>query len=145
MQKYTLTRVVAYGRDCLFRVAAGIERYPEFIPGYRSVVVRRRTPDRLHVTQTVNVLGWNVTFDSVAELAPPRSLVIDASPPGFSLMRIEWRFEEPAPGRTRIRVEIDYEAGNFLTRRFSGPWIQAFAGMQVRAFLERVKTLDCGV
>ncbi len=142
MEKYTLTRVVAYARDRLFRVVSGIERYPEFIPGYRKVVVRRRTPDRLFVTQTVNVLGWNVTFDSVARLAPPRSLVIDASPPGFRVMRIEWRFGEPAPGRTRIGVTIDYEAGNFLTRRFSGPWIQAFAGMQVKAFLERVKSLD---
>lgn len=138
-----LTRVVAYGRDRLFRVVSGIEHYPDFVPGYRKVVVRRRTPDRLYVTQTVSVLGWDVTFDSVAEMAPPRSLVITATAPGFRTMRIEWRFEAPAPRRTRISVTIDYEAGNALARRFSGPWIRAFAGMQVKAFLERMETPDC--
>ena len=144
MEQYTLTRVVAYGRDRLFRVVSGIEHYPDFVPGYRKVVVRRRTPDRLYVTQTVGVLGREVTFDSVAEMAPPRSLVITAAAPGFTTMRIEWRFEAVGPGRTRIGLTIDYEARNPLARRLSGPWIRAFAGMQVKAFLERMETLECG-
>ena len=90
----------------------------------------------------MNILGWNATFDSVATLAPPRSLVIDASPPGFRTMKIEWLFEENGAGGTRIGLIIHYQAGNFLARRFSRPWVRAFAGIQVRAFIERMKAVD---
>lgn len=141
LEKYTLSRVVATDREQLFQVVSGIERYPEFVPGYREARVRKRVGDRLVVKQTVNVLGWNVSFDSLATLDPPRAVVIEASPPGFKTFRVEWRLEGLASGGTRIEITIHYEASNFLARRFSRPWVQAFAGMQVKAFLARIRTL----
>ncbi len=142
MEEYVLARSFPQDRRLLYGLIAGIEKYPDFVPGYKSVNVRGREERKLYVTQTVSMLGLETTFDSMATFDPPQLLIIDAFPPGFSSMRIEWRFDELAVEATRIQIKIRYEAKGFLMRRFSRPWIRAYADMQVRAFRERANRLD---
>lgn len=143
MQEYRLERRVANEPEQLFELVSDIERYPDFVPGYRTASVLRREGPRLDVRQTVSVLGWKCTFDSVAHLDPPRSLEIDASPPGFRRLRIRWELE-PAErgGGTRISVAVRYEPANLFTRAVSARWVRALAGMQIRAFLDRARDLE---
>lgn len=142
VEEYTLTRTLPQDQSGLYELISGIEKYPDFVPGYQSVFVRERAGKKLYVTQTVRVLGWETTFDSIATLEAPRSLVIDAFPPGFRTMRIEWRLDRLGAEGTQIAVTIRYEARNRLMSRMSRPWIQAFAETQLKAFRERANRLD---
>lgn len=134
VEQYAVSRIFAQRREDIYALVAGIEKYPQFVPGYKSVRVRKRSPDRLWVRQTVSVLGWETSFDSRARLCPPRALVIEASPRGFRTMQIEWRFESLGDERTRIDVGIRYEAQMRWVSRLSRPWVKAFIEMQIRAF-----------
>ncbi len=142
MGEYTLTRRVVYERERLFALVSDIERYPEFVPGYRSVFVHRREDRRLYVTQTVSVLGWTSTFDSVATLDPPRVIRIETRPSGFRFMEIVWSFDAMEPEGTCVGLVIRYEAGNILIRAISERWVQVFSSMQLHAFLRRAEETD---
>ncbi len=137
MEQYAVSRIFPQDRESLYALVADIEKYPQFVPGYKSVRVRKRGHDRLWVTQTVSVLGWETTFESSARLEPPHTLAIEASPPGFRMMHIEWRFESLGSEGTRIEVGIRYEARGRWVSRFSRPWVKAFIEMQIRAFRTR--------
>ena len=136
-EHYAVSRIFDQAQDALYALVADIETYPQFVPGYTSVRIRKRDADRLWVTQTVSVLGWEMSFDSVARLDPPRALVIEAAPRGFRTMQIEWRLESLGPERTRIDVSIHYEARAWWVSRFSRPWVKAFIEMQIQAFRAR--------
>ena len=142
MEQYAVSRIFPQDRERLYALVADIEKYPQFVPGYKSVRVRKRGHDRLWVTQTVSILGWEATFDSVARLDPPHALVIEASPRGFRTMHIEWRFESLEGEGTRIEAGIRYAAKGPLSNRFSRPWIRAFIEMQIRAFRTRAEASE---
>ena len=138
-----MDRRVANDPEQLFELVSDIERYPDFVPGYRAATVLRREGARLDVRQTVSVLGWKCTFDSVARLDAPRALEIEASPPGFRRLGIRWELEpEEKGGGTRISVIVRYEAANPVTRAISTHWVRALADMQIRAFLDRAHSLE---
>ena len=137
MERYAVSRIFPQDRERLYGLVSDIEKYPQFVPGYKSVRVHKREHDRLLVTQTVSVLGWETTFDSVARLDPPHALVIEASPRGFRTMRIEWRFESLEREGTRVDVGIRYEAKGHWLGRLSRPWLKAFIEMQIKAFRAR--------
>lgn len=141
MEQYTVSRIFPQDRDSIYTLVADIEKYPQFVPGYKSVRVRQRGPDRLWVTQTVSILGFETTFDSSATLDPPHALIIEASPRGFSVMHIEWRFESLGAEGTRIEAGISYDAWGPWLGRLSRPWIKAFVEMQIRAFRARAEVL----
>lgn len=142
MQEYRLERRVANQPEQVFELVSDIEHYPDFVPGYQAASVLRREGSRLEVRQIVRVLGWKCTFDSVATLDPPRSLEIDARPPGFRRLRILWELE-PAQGQgTRISVAVRFEPVNFVPRALLTRWVRALADMQVRAFLNRARDLE---
>ena len=137
MEQYAVSRIFPQERERVYALVADIEKYPQFVPGYKTVQVRKRGDDRLWVRQTVSVLGWEATFDSLARLDPPYALVIEASPRGFRMMHIEWHFDSLGREGTRIDVGIRYAAKGHLLTRFSRPWVKAFIEMQIRAFRRR--------
>jgi coenzyme Q-binding protein COQ10 len=144
VEEYTLTRAFPQDQSSLFKLVSGIEHYPEFVPGYQSVSVRKRSGRDLRVTQTVRILGWEMTFESIATLSAPQSLVIDAFPPGFRAMRIKWSLDTLPEGGTRVGINIRYETKGLLMSMLSRPWVRTYAEMQVRAFLERANRLYGG-
>ncbi|HYW75425.1 MAG TPA: SRPBCC family protein [Gammaproteobacteria bacterium] len=144
MEEYAVSRIFPQARERVYALVADIETYPQFVPGYKSVRVRKHGPDRLRVTQTVSILGLETTFDSSARLEPPHALVVEASPRGFRTMHIEWRFESLGAKGTRIDVRIRYEAAGRWVSRFSRPWVKAFIEMQIRAFRARAEASEPG-
>lgn len=143
VQEYTAGRRVANDPEQLFDLVSDIERYPDFVPGYRAAKILRREGARLEVRQTVSVLGWKSTFDSIARLDPPRALEIDASPPGFRRLHILWELKPEDQGDgTRISVTVRYEPAGLVPRAVSRRWVRALAEMQIQAFLDRARSLE---
>jgi coenzyme Q-binding protein COQ10 len=86
--------------DCqqMFDLVADVERYPDFVPGWRLVDVRRRTEKTMEVHQVVQVAGFNFAFDSSTTLDPPRRITITADKGIFDLFEIDWQFQGGAGG-----------------------------------------------
>jgi coenzyme Q-binding protein COQ10 len=86
--------------DCqqMFDLVADVERYPDFVPGWRRVDVRRGTGKTMEVHQVVQVAGFNFAFDSSTTLDPPRRITIAADKGMFDLFEIDWQFQGCAGG-----------------------------------------------
>ena len=76
----------------MFELVADIERYPDFVPGWRFVEVRRRTERTMEVHQVVQMAGVRLAFESLATLEPPRRITIAADTGVFEAFGIEWHF-----------------------------------------------------
>jgi coenzyme Q-binding protein COQ10 len=99
---------------------ADIERYPDFVPGWRSAVVRRRTESTMEVYQIVQLAGFNLAFDSLTTLEPPRRITVSADTGVFDLFQIDWHFHECAEG-CRVTLQIGVAMRNKIIEAVLAP------------------------
>jgi coenzyme Q-binding protein COQ10 len=93
----------------LFELIADIERYPEFMPGWREVVILARRSDSLEVRQGLSIGGIKLEFTTRAELHRPTQIRIyssDSSGLDFSLV---WSIIEAPPLGSRVTCEVDLQ------------------------------------
>lgn len=77
----------------LFAIAADIESYPAFIPWCRVARIVERTDGLWRVENHFGAGPVDVTFTTLAELAPPDRLEITATDGPFRDFRLAWRFD----------------------------------------------------
>lgn len=108
--------------DCqrMFELVADIERYPDFVPGWRFVEVRERSERAMEVHQVVQLAGLDLAFDTSTVLDPPRSITVTADAGMFDLFRIEWRFQGCADG-CRVTLQIGIAMRNKLIGTMLAP------------------------
>lgn len=82
-----------YSAGQLFDLVADIERYPEFVPGWREARAVRLSPERLEVEQRVAIGPTELWFTSEAYLVPPRMIRIRTADAPFGELSIEWTFD----------------------------------------------------
>jgi coenzyme Q-binding protein COQ10 len=133
------TLELPYRPEDLFDLAAGIERYPEFITWIQSLKVLSRSEETGRVKQraevSVGFKGFHETFVTDvdarrAELAIDVSLVRGP----FRKLGNTWRFSPSARG-ARVEFTIQFEFRNFV--------LQALADANKRHAVKRV--IDCFV
>ena len=90
----------------MFDMVADIERYPEFLPGWREVRIVERRGDRLEVEQALQTGPAIFHFHSHAQLQPCCAIGINSSDGPFRDMRIDWRFSEHGEDLCRVTVEM---------------------------------------
>jgi hypothetical protein len=62
-------RTLPFSREQVFDVAADIERYPDFLPGWRSARITRRESNRCYVEQVLALGFLRVQIATEATLA----------------------------------------------------------------------------
>lgn len=77
----------------MFEFIADIERYPDFLPGWSFVAIRRRTEATMDVHQVIRMAGIRLAFESSATLERPTHITIVTESGIFKSSEIEWRFE----------------------------------------------------
>ena len=90
----------------MFDMVADIERYPEFLPGWREVRILERQDDHLEVAQVLQTGPAVFRFHSTAHLQSCSAIGISSSDGPFDDMRIDWRFSEQGEDRCRVTVEM---------------------------------------
>lgn len=144
MKTLSLSRDMPFPPHAVYDVIADIERYPDFMPGFKATAVLGRDGDVLRVSQTVGAGGLTRTFQSRATFLPPQRIDIASHEAPFRELRQLWRFEPLADGRrTRVRLEARYRmadpiAGAVFSRVFPGLLRSGLTAVGRRvAFLER--------
>lgn len=120
----------------VFALVADIERYPEFVPGYRASRVLGQREDRLQVEQVVGLGGLQFRFRSQAELDPPRAIQVHSADFPFRELAIRWLFE-PAGGGCRVTFRMTYRLLLPGFTRPTGFLLRNAAGETMRAFHDR--------
>ncbi len=133
MIHHSVTRDFGYPAGPLFALIADIGSYPDYMPGWRSVRILARTGERIDVEQAIGILGLELVFHSVAEVAAPLRLAIRASDgpsQPFRQFALDWTFTELAPDRTQVRAAITIE--------FRSSVLEHAAALAVPVVVERV-------
>jgi coenzyme Q-binding protein COQ10 len=101
----------------LFDVAAEIERYPEFLPGWRSARIIKRAGNTCYVNQELALGVLYVQFDSQAVLLRPTRIDISSSDPRFRTCRCLLRVAAIEPSGCRLSIEADLELSSSLLQK----------------------------
>ena len=83
-----------------------IERYPDFLPGWRQARILERQGSRLEVEQELQAGPAVFRFHSSAQLQDCSAIRITSCDGPFREMRIEWQFREHDALHCRVTVEL---------------------------------------
>ncbi len=115
-------------------MVADIESYPRFLPGWVRARILERDGERVHVWQSIGLLGRTLSFSSSACLQRPRSLRIDTDEAPFRSLSIRWEFESLSAGRCRVHFEVSFQMRASLLDRLMGLAFERLAARIVGAF-----------
>lgn len=101
-------RILPCAPDQMFALAADIERYPEFLTGWRRARIIAREGNRWRVQQALGLGPLQLEFESQARLEPPRSIEVASDSAPFATFRFTWLIEAlEIPGaRVSLAAEI---------------------------------------
>ncbi len=142
MPRIAISRDLPYPADQLFEIAADVERYPEFLPGWRSAQVRQRT-DASYVTDQVVGFGpITQHFRTKTLLRPPEEITVTAIDGPFSVFRLEWSFKPIPAARCRVLLAGQIELRTPFLRAVLNQAPNAFADTMLAAFEARARRLS---
>ncbi len=87
-------------------MVADIERYPQFLPGWREARILQRQDHHLEVDQALQAGPAVFRFFSKAYLQPCTDIRIKSEDGPFREMVIEWRFSELDEAYCRASIEM---------------------------------------
>jgi coenzyme Q-binding protein COQ10 len=144
----TTGRTVPFSCEQLFDVAAAIERYPEFLPGWRSARILRRVGNTCYVQQELALGLLHVQFESQAVLLRPSRIEISSTDRRFRTCRCSLRVlaAGPAgPAGSRLSIEADLELSSELLQTILNQFQSVSLESIVAAFEARAHGLYGGV
>ena len=109
---------LAYPREPLFDLAADVESYPEFLPGWIAARVVGREGNVYHTEQVVGFGTFRQRFRSQTLLERPERIVVTSTDRIFRNFDLTWLFE-PLPDRgTRVTVRSELQLDSKLVQVF---------------------------
>lgn len=137
---HVVERCLPYTVEQLFDVAADIERYPEFVPGWVAVHVWERGPGYCRAENDIELAPLRLKFTADARLERPRRIVVTSCEAPFRRFRLIWAFESREGGAlARLSAEVDLRAG--LLRPLVDQLMRGVATDVIRAFEARANEL----
>lgn len=139
MPRHEVERDLAYPPEPLFDIAADVERYPEFLPGWIAARVVARAGN---VYQTEQVLGlgtFRLAFRSQTVLWRPERIVVTSTDRAVKAFHMEWAFA-CLPGRScRVTARVRVELSSGLAQALFERMIAHSIGSIMAAFEERAQ------
>jgi len=140
MSRHHVSRQLPYTCDQLFALVLDIERYPEFVPGYRAARILRRDAQALEVEQRAGFGPLTIAFRSRAEFRAPARIHIHASDGPFRRLEVTWSFTPEDAGGCRVSADTCYELSGLLAPMVRGG-MALFAPRLLDAFALRAARL----
>ena len=104
-------------RSALFDVAADVEGYPLFLPGWIDARIVRRAGEQCEAVQTIGLGPMRLRFRTQALLRRPERIDITSDDAQFRHLNFTWRFEASPAGGSRVALLLEIELrSRFLQR-----------------------------
>lgn len=139
MSRYTASARLPYSCEKLFTIAAGIERYPEFLPGWIRVQITGRSDDRLEVNQSLGFGLLRTSFVSSARLERPHSVHVSSVDGPFQSLEIQWHFMPLNEGLCRVSLDIELLMKNPALGILADRFFRSNAQQTVARFSRRAR------
>ena len=112
MAAYTAETTLPYSAEQLFDVAADVERYPEFLPGWVAARVRKRSGDSYCTDQIISFGVLRERFSTRTVLHRPDRIDVTSRERPFRDFELTWEFAAMPDGRCRVTLttRIDFRA-----------------------------------
>ncbi|MFC1672580.1 type II toxin-antitoxin system RatA family toxin [Pseudomonadota bacterium] len=136
MEPVIIRRMCAFSPEQLFRVAADIEHYPDFLPNCTHTRVREQDGDKWLVD---NVFRWGpvpLNFQTRATMTPPHAIDIRSIKSLGLDFALAWRFEE-TEGATQVTFEMKLELPSTHLEALARSVLLDQAESTADAFIER--------
>jgi coenzyme Q-binding protein COQ10 len=133
-----VSRLLPFSCEQVFDLAADVERYPQFLPGWKSARIVRREADVLYVEQILGIGPVQLRFGSRTTLHRPERIEVSSAEPPFRHYSLTWLFTPGPPVSCRLSVIVDLELESRLlqllvNRVLPGSITGAIAAFEARA------------
>ncbi|MFW5833794.1 MAG: type II toxin-antitoxin system RatA family toxin [Pseudomonadota bacterium] len=102
---YSVDRDLPYACETLFDIAADVERYPEFLPGWKAVRTRRIDADEYLTDQMLAFGPIRERFTSQTHMERPTSIRVVSHSRTFRHFEVNWRFIPLADHACRVHLD----------------------------------------
>lgn len=139
MPEYSIKLNLPWTCEQLFDIAADIERYPEFLPGWKSVTVLRRSANFMQVKQSLGLGPINKSFISEATLDRSSAVNVVSKDGPFHHLNINWAFAEVDDDGCQVMLSIEYAMKRNLMEQMSRLFFQRLTEDVVERFRKRAQ------
>jgi coenzyme Q-binding protein COQ10 len=136
-----VTRLLPFSCEQVFDLAADIERYPEYLPGWVSARILKREADVLYVEQVLGVGPARVKFGSRAVLHRSERIEVTSSEPPFRHYSLTWLLAPRPAVSCSLSVMVDLELESKLLQHLMNRVLPATIGDVIAAFEARAHSL----
>jgi len=133
MPFHSASRILPWSCEQLFDLAADVESYPDYVPGWVSARIVERTDTHLRVEQQLGLKLLRQPFVSTAELERPGRITVHSDDGPFRCLRLEWRFEAAGLQRCRVSLSIDLQ----LNSSFLEPMVNSLFSLAAADIISR--------
>ncbi len=117
---YHEQQLVGHSAKEMFGVISDIERYPEFLPGWKRARIANRQQRQWEVEQEFCIGPWCWHVSSIATLEPYTELSIQCRQGPFKNMRVAWALREEDDYRCLVDLAVQIDGmmlPGFVARR----------------------------
>lgn len=127
-------------REEVFDLAADIERYPEYMPGWIAARIQQREADGCRVRQVLGFGPLRLEFTSRATFHRPERIDVASTDPPFRRYTLAWRFA-PAPSGCHVSIEADFQMQSGVLQLAADRLLPAAIRQVITAFEARACAL----
>jgi coenzyme Q-binding protein COQ10 len=150
MPSFRTVRKVAHAPERMFDLVADVERYPEFLPFCKSLIIKRRTVDEAGVETVIAVMS--IGYKAINEMFTTRvkldrhklRIVAEYIDGPFSFLDNRWSFtpdETRGPGGAAVEFYITYEFKSRMLQLLAGAVFDRIFRMFSEAFEARADAI----
>lgn len=141
MPSHEAHRTFAYLPEQLFDLAANVECYPEFLPGWAAARIRKREGNIYYTDQVVGFGVIRERFGSKTVLLWPERIDVTSTDRIFQNFRLTWLFDPLPVDGCRVALSVDLELRSKLIQDLFGRAIDRTVGSVMSAFEARAHRL----
>ncbi|MGP8032926.1 MAG: type II toxin-antitoxin system RatA family toxin [Steroidobacteraceae bacterium] len=136
-----VSRLLPFTCEQLFDLAADVERYPEFLPGWISARIVTREGSALHVEQVLGIGPVRLRFESRTVLDRPMRIDVTSSDRPFRHYRLTWLFAPGPAVSCSLSVTVDLQMQSGLLQHVVNRVLPASIEGAISAFETRAHRL----
>ena len=142
MPRHEVDCTLAYGPEPLFDLAADVERYPEFVPGWVAARVRKRADNLYGTDQIVGFGPIRQQFSSTTTLRRPERIDVTSNDRAFKHFHMTWLFKPLDGGNCRVTLIVEIDFRSPIVDALFRQAIGHMTGAIVTAFEARARQLQ---
>lgn len=141
MATYSEIRALPYTPEQVFDLVADVERYPEFLPWWRTARITGGNGEGYETDQLIGFGTLRLPFHSRTVLERPRHIIVTSNGGLVRRLAIDWRFDQAPHGGCRTSVVLDLELRSKLVEGVLAGLFRDAVRRVVRTFEGRARAI----